>query len=84
MENNTAQLERAFVESLSVPRDTDFSTLAYRSIEEWDSVAHMLLVEQIEETFDVMLESQDVIDMSSFSKAQEILTKHGISFENDE
>jgi acyl carrier protein len=81
---NLARLEHAFVEGLSIRADTDFSTLAYRSVEEWDSVAHMLLVAQVEETFGVMLETQDVIDMNSFARAREILTGYGVSFEGDE
>lgn len=81
---NRAQLERTFSEGLSLPADTDFSTLAYRSVREWDSVAHMLLIAQIEETFDVMLDTQDVIGMTSFVQAQETLTRYGVSFEGDE
>jgi acyl carrier protein len=81
---NLARLEGAFVEGLSIPKDSDFSSLAYRSIEEWDSVAHMQLVAEIEDTFDVMLETQDVIDMSTFTKAQEILAKYGVTFGTDE
>ena len=81
---NLARLKDAFVEGLSIPKDSDFSSLEYRSIEEWDSVAHMLLIGEIENVFDVMLETQDVIDMSSFTKAQEILTKYGVTFATDE
>jgi len=81
---NLARLEEAFVEGLSIPKDSDFASLEYRGIEEWDSVAHMLLVGEIENTFDVMLETQDVIDMSSFTKAQEILTRYGVTFAGDE
>lgn len=82
--SNVARLEGAFVEALSIPKDSDFASLAYRSIDEWDSVAHMQLVSEIEDTFDVMLETQDVIDMSSFVKAQEILGKYGVTFGSDD
>lgn len=82
--DNLARLEGAFVNGLSIPENIDFGSLAYRSIDEWDSVAHMLLVAEIEDTFDVMLESQDVIDMSSFKKAEEILSKYGVAFGSDE
>jgi acyl carrier protein len=81
---NLARLQDAFAEGLSIPKDSDFSSLEYRGIEEWDSVAHMLLIGEIENTFDVMLETQDVIDMSSFTKAQEILAKYGVAFASDE
>ena len=82
--DNLARLRDAFVEGLSIPGDSDFESLEYRGIPEWDSVAHMLLVGEIEAVFDVMLETQDVLDMSSFPKAREILTRHGVTFPSDE
>ena len=39
----------------------------------------MQLVNQIELAFDIMLETDDVLDMSSFAKATEILKKHGVA-----
>lgn len=73
-----ARLIEVFREALTVPPDVDITTLAYRSITQWDSVGHMQLVAAIETAFDVMLETDQVIDLSSFDKALEILTAHGI------
>lgn len=75
-----AKLRAAFVEALGIDGDvTDWESLAYRGIPEWDSVAHMQLVGEIEDVFDIMLETDDVIDMSSFNKAKEILGKYGVA-----
>lgn len=71
------KLRRAFVEALGIPADTDFENLTYRGIEQWDSVAHMQLVAEIESAFGVMLETDDVIGLSSYPKAREILTRLG-------
>ena len=50
------KLQAAFVEALGLDPDaTDWANLAYRGIPEWDSVAHMQLVGEIEDTFDIML-----------------------------
>lgn len=75
-------LERAFSEALGLDDGVEFEKLKYRGIEQWDSVAHMALVAAIEEAFDIMLETEDVIDMSSFVRAREILAKHGVVFES--
>jgi hypothetical protein len=40
----------------------------------------MILISQLEEDFDISIDTEDVIDMSSVAKAQEILTKLGIQF----
>jgi acyl carrier protein len=62
--------------NIEISRVTD--ELAYNSIKEWDSVAHMGLVAALEETYGIMMETDDVIDMSSVAKAKEILAKYGI------
>ena len=41
----------------------------------------MLLIAELENTFNVMLDTDDIIDLSSVAKAKEILAKHGITFE---
>ena len=78
--NPEQQLQQAFVQALGIPAETDFANLAYGSSEGWDSVAHMALIAEIEAAFDVMLPTEDVLDLSSYGKAREILAKHGIAF----
>ncbi|MDO5131352.1 MAG: acyl carrier protein [Eubacteriales bacterium] len=56
--------------------------LKYQDIEAWDSVGHMGLVAALEETFDIMMDTDDIIDLSSYEKGKEILTKeeYGVIF----
>jgi acyl carrier protein len=72
------RLTQIFVTSLGIPGDTDVPSLEYRGIPEWDSVAHMQLVSDIEGEFDIMLDTEDIIAMSSFAKTREILAKYGV------
>jgi acyl carrier protein len=75
------KLQKAFREGLALGDKVQYNNLAYGSTTGWDSVAHMGLVAMIETELDVMLSTDEVIDLSSFNKAKEILsTKHGISF----
>ncbi|HEX4168049.1 MAG TPA: acyl carrier protein [Bryobacteraceae bacterium] len=76
-----ARLQDAFVQSLGIPADSNFDSLAYGSTQGWDSTAHMNLVAEIETTFDIMMSSEDVIDLSSFHKAKEIVAKHGVALD---
>lgn len=39
----------------------------------------MALIAALEDEFDIMIDTDDVIDMSSFAKAREILAKHGVT-----
>mgnify|MGYP001386571679 FL=1 len=54
--------------------------LQYQGVELWDSVGHMTLVAALEDTFDIMLETDDIVDLSSFEKGMEILQKYDITF----
>jgi acyl carrier protein len=70
------KLRVIFSESLNIISRDVVDGLRYSEIPQWDSVAHMALIAAIEEGFDIMLDAEDVIDMSSFSKAKEIVTKY--------
>jgi acyl carrier protein len=74
------KLQEAFVQAIHVSPESDFDSLAYGQTPGWDSVAHMALVAAIEEAFDIMLATDDVIGMSSFAKAKEIVGKNGVVF----
>ena len=75
------RLKNAYVEALGVSPTSDFENFEYAKTAGWDSVAHMRLVAEIETAFDIMLATEDVIDMSSFRKAREILGKYEVSFD---
>lgn len=71
-----SKLKSIFAESLGISESLVTDTLSYAEIPQWDSVAHMALVAAIEEGFDIMIDTEDVIDMSSFEKAKQIVTKY--------
>jgi acyl carrier protein len=77
---NHKKLTTAFANALMITEDKVVDSLKYQSITEWDSVSHMVLITEIEDAFDISLDTEDVIDMSSVSKAKEILAKHNIVF----
>jgi acyl carrier protein len=77
---NQEKLVEVFVNALNINNADIQDSLSYQSIPEWDSVSHMILVSEIETAFDVTLDTDDVIDLSSVGKAKEILAKHNITF----
>jgi acyl carrier protein len=72
------RLRAVFVESLQLEDDVDVENLKYRDIEAWDSVGHMALVAAIEDEFDVQFDTDQVIDMSSFKVAVDMLRGFGV------
>lgn len=54
--------------------------LEYQAIEAWDSVGHMGLISELEDAFDIMMDTDDIIEFSSFEKGKEILGKYDVEF----
>lgn len=77
---NLEKYNNAFIETLSIEAD-QLSGLQYQGTELWDSVGHMTLVAAIEDAFDIMMETDDIVDLSSYEKGKEILSKnYGVEF----
>ena len=76
---NLEKYNAAFCETLNV-EEAKLAGLKYQDIPEWDSVGHMSLVAAIEDAFDIMMETDDIIDLSSYEKGKEILNKYDVAF----
>ena len=73
---------KAFCESFEIGEE-QLQGLQYQQIELWDSVGHMTLVANLEDAFDIMMDTDDIIEFSSFRKGREILaSKYDISFDD--
>ena len=73
---DSERLDAAIRRGLGIADDVDLTELAYGRTEYWDSVAHMQLVAAIEAEFGIMMETDDVIAMSSYGAARQILSDH--------
>ena len=67
-----------FIKSLSIDGNNFKDTLEYNEIPEWDSIGHMSLMAALEEEFSISLETEDIVDFSSFKEGIEILAKYNI------
>lgn len=76
---NSEKLIMAFATALNIEAQTITDELAYNTIPQWDSTAHMALIAELEDVFGIMLDTDDIIDMSSVAKAKEIIKKYGVS-----
>ncbi len=76
---NVEKYTEVFMTTFGIASDQT-SGLVYQGIEGWDSVGHMALVAAIEDAFDITMDTDDIIDLSSFEHGKEILSKYGISF----
>lgn len=80
LSDSEQKLRRAFASAFNMSEESIGETMQYASSPGWDSVAHMALVATLDSTFDIMLDTDDVLDLSSYGKAREILQKYGVQF----
>lgn len=77
---NLEKYNKAFTGTLEVSGE-QLAGLKYQDIEAWDSVGHMSLIAALEDAFDIMMDTDDIIDFSSYEKGKEILAKAGYGVE---
>ncbi len=78
--NNMDKYTEVFTKTFDITADVA-KQVKYQDIAAWDSVGHMGLVAEIEDAFDIMMDTDDIIDFSSFEKGMEILSaKYDVVF----
>ena len=78
--SNRNKYQDIFIKTLSIDKKKFNDGIKYNEIPEWDSIGHMTLMSGLEEGFEITLDTDDIVDFSSFKKGIEILEKYGIKF----
>ena len=78
---NLEKYNNAFIETFEITED-QLPGLKYQDIPAWDSVGHMSLIAALEDAFDIMMDTDDIIDFNSYEKGKELLAKadYGVEF----
>lgn len=50
-----------------------------KDLEEWDSMAHLMLVSEIESTFEVMMSDDDITGIETVGDIKKVLKKLGVA-----
>ncbi len=75
---NLDKYNAAFMQSFGVTEDR-LAELTYQGVPEWDSVGHMQLIAALEDAFDIMFDTDDIIDFNSYEKGKELMGKYEIA-----
>ncbi|WP_242826631.1 acyl carrier protein [Oribacterium sp. NK2B42] len=52
----------------------------FKEVEKWDSFAHLTLISELETTFDVMFETEDILHYGGYLNGMDILKRYGVEF----
>ncbi len=81
--NNNIKLNEVLMRGLAIPETMIDDSLSYQSIPEWDSMAHMFLMSEIEQTFGISLETTDMLEMTDLESIRKKLEQHQVIFEQE-
>lgn len=77
---NLEKYNRIFRENLGV-KEEELSGLEYRKIPQWDSIGHMDLIADLEEVFEIQMETPDVLAFTSYEKGKQMMAEYGVVIE---
>ena len=78
--SNIKKYNDAFCETFEIELE-NLDELEYQSIQAWDSVGHMALMATLEESFEIEMEIDDIIEFSSYKFGKEVVKKYGVDLD---
>ena len=75
---NLEKYKDVFVRIFNVNPSVLDDSFTFKDVDIWDSVAHLSLISELEEVFDVMFESEDILHYGSYENGISILRKYGV------
>lgn len=76
--NNQEKYDSIFCEVFLVDNSALNEGFDNKSVDGWDSVRQLSLTTALEDGFDIMLDAEDILELTSYAKGKEILKKYGI------
>lgn len=76
--NYLEEYNKVFMEAFSLTEDELGEEIVMGETKDWDSVGHVRLITSLEDVFDIMFETEDILQLSSYVIGKEILRKYDI------
>jgi acyl carrier protein len=80
--SNINRLQETFASALNIPLEKVDGNLVYQAVPEWDSISHLMLISELEESFGVSISTEDIPEINSVDAARAVLEKYNVSFNN--
>ena len=75
---NFEKYNNAFVQVFGVKTEDLNDNYGKETVEIWDSVHLLSLIAELEEAFDILFDPEDIMEMTSYAKGKELLSKYDI------
>ena len=78
--SNSEKYKNIFMEIFSVNAKDLNSSFNFKDVEKWDSMTHLTLISELENAFDVMFETDDILHFGGYENGMKILARYGVEF----
>ena len=75
---NLEKFNQAFVEVFGVDESALTADFSKENVDSWDSVHQLNIIAILEETFDIMMDPEDIMELTSYEKGMAILAKYDV------
>jgi acyl carrier protein len=77
---NNEKYESVFTSVFNVDKEVLNENFTFKAVDEWDSFLHLTLISELEDAFDVLFESEDILNFGGYENGKKILEKYGVDF----
>lgn len=78
--SNQEKYNEIFTRLFEVDESALNEEFTFAAVEKWDSLLHMMLISDLEDTFDIMLDTDDILHFGGYCNGKKILEKYQITF----
>lgn len=76
--SNIEKYNNAFVEVFGVEESLLGANFNKDSVDGWDSVHQLNIIALLEESFDIMFDPEDIMELTSYEKGKELIAKYEV------
>lgn len=80
--NTTEEFYEIIASAIAVKKELVDENLTYQEIPEWDSMSHILIVEALEQFYQIKFDFNDILEMGTVGKIREKMKKYDVFVEN--
>ncbi|AZB16844.1 acyl carrier protein [Chryseobacterium indologenes] len=80
--NTTEEFYEIIASAIAIKKELVNENLTYQEIPEWDSMSHLLIVEALEQFYQIKFDFNDILEMDTVGKIREKMKKYEVLVEN--
>ena len=76
--NTVEKYNRVFVEIFGLKQNFLPENVTRNGIKDWDSIGHISLITKLEDEYDILFDTEDILKFNSYLTGIDILKKYGV------